>query len=135
MSFNVLVKFWLSFVLFVRLCQCHGLTLLPPEVLDGGGGRCHLRVVRVILVSYTGHRARFASRTYSSDILVSVCTPSMYSHGIKKRPFLTYVEMCFYHIILECPYEGVSFVFADKFTNILTILLDKCTTIDFCTMQ
>ena len=58
-----------------------------------------------------------------------------YSHGIKKRPFLTYVEMCFYHIILECPYEGVSFVFADKFTNILTILLDKCTTIDFCTMQ
>ena len=57
------------------------------------------------------------------------------SHGIKKRPFLTYVEMCFYHIILECPYEGVSFVFADKFTNILTILLDKCTTIDFCTMQ
>ena len=59
----------------------------------------------------------------------------LYSHGIKKRPFLTYVEMCFYHIILECPYEGVSFVFADKFTNILTILLDKCTTIDFCTMQ
>ena len=58
-----------------------------------------------------------------------------YSHGIKKRPFFTYVEMCFYHIILECPYEGVSFVFADKFTNILTILLDKCTTIDFCTMQ
>ena len=38
-----------------------------------GGGRCHLRVVRVILVSYTGHRARFASRTYFSDILVSVC--------------------------------------------------------------
>ena len=59
----------------------------------------------------------------------------MYSHGIKKRPFLTYVEMCFYHIILECPYEGVSFVFADKFTIILTIFVDKYTTINFCTVQ
>ena len=58
-----------------------------------------------------------------------------YSRGIKKRPFLTYVEMCFYLTILECAYEGVSFVFADKFTNILTILLDKYTTINFCTIQ
>ena len=51
MSFNVLVKFLLSFVLFVRLCQCHGLTLLPPEVLEGRRSvssscrSCHSRVI------------------------------------------------------------------------------------------
>ena len=51
MPFNVLVKFWLSFVLFVRLCQCHGLTLLPPEVLEGRRSvssscrSCHSRVI------------------------------------------------------------------------------------------
>ena len=52
MSFNVLVKFLLSFVLFVRLCQCHGLTLLPPEVLDwrrrsvsSSCRSCHSRVI------------------------------------------------------------------------------------------
>ena len=43
-----------------------------------------------------------------------------YSHGQKKRPFLTLVKKCFYQIILKCPYEGVSFVFCwqiYKYTN------------------
>ena len=51
MSFNLLVKFWLSFVLFVRLCQCHGLTLLPPEVLEGE----EVGVIFVSFVSFSCH--------------------------------------------------------------------------------
>ena len=51
MPFNVLVKLWLSFVLFVRLCQCHGLTLLPPEVLEGE----EVGVIFVSFVSFSCH--------------------------------------------------------------------------------
>ena len=74
MSFNVLVKFLLSFVLFVRLCQCHGLTLLPPEVLDW-------EEVGVIFVSFVSFSCHTRVTVQDSRVArIPLAYFSMYTH-------------------------------------------------------